>query len=134
TKLSQGTRSTPSDELPRTGGTTGKRIDRGRNAESSGLGDWLSQKVNERLMDAPVCDATRSEKKFHAASRAVGQDLGRGEMPRATKRLADRRELIASGGSRGTQTLKVFRFHDRRRGAQVEKPAKIAGLPQEVRR
>src|SRR5579883_2449519 len=58
------------DQLPRTARTPGKRIDRGRDAERGGVVDRLLQELDERVIDARVLDASRSEKEFHAASRS----------------------------------------------------------------
>jgi hypothetical protein len=37
----------------------------GRDAEGVALRDWLAQQVDQRIVDASVCDTPGSEKKFH---------------------------------------------------------------------
>ena len=47
-------------------------VRRGRNAEGVGLANRFAQKVDQRLVDARVPDASRSEKKPHGCSFARG--------------------------------------------------------------
>src|SRR5215216_4604358 len=71
------------DELPcQLGSPEGVR--RGRNAEGVGLGNRFAQKVDQRVVDARVLDASGREKKPHGCSfaRGVGVVLPSGRLSR----------------------------------------------------
>jgi hypothetical protein len=47
----------------------GKRVDRGRNEESARFGDGFSEKSDQRVIDALIRDATRSEQKLRGVTK-----------------------------------------------------------------
>src|SRR5205814_5598749 len=65
TQLAQGARGSSADQLPCLAGAAGEGIYRGRNAEGAGLGDRLTQELDQRAVDGRVLDACGCQKELH---------------------------------------------------------------------
>jgi hypothetical protein len=84
-------------------------VARSRDTQGPGLGNWLAQKVNERVSNARVPDAGRGEKELHGASPLDRRPL-RGPEDRPGKARRAARAVDADLGRRVGVDLAAGRF------------------------